>query len=278
MKRLALSRTGTAIAASAFSLALVTGCSDSGSDSGSDSKPSSASADKGSSATGTVLSKGELKKLLITAEDVDGFKVESTGKSEQFASSKDDIKVKDEKCAPLAYVSTGFSPGDSAADVNLMATEEGKPAPAATSTKKMEDMTDEELDAAMDAATDALGGTVTVVSLSSYEGGSAQDTMSAVREAVKGCTGGFTATTDGETQRFTKVEAEKASGIGDESVAFAVTADAEGEPALVHGEIARHGNTIATYYSLSLASFAGKDAPKYDIPKDLIKAQAAKLD
>ncbi|MHA5052721.1 hypothetical protein [Streptomyces sp. SD15] len=134
--------------------------------------------------------------------------------------------------------------------------------------------------------------------------------MTSVSDAVESCAGGFQATAKGETEKFTKVEAEKASGSGDESVAFAVTGDADADGIVVHGEVVRHGSTVATYYSLSvadelrfprrswvfldrgkrpvvhgwvslrmtLAAFAEDEAAtEYDVPDELIKAQADKL-
>ena len=73
---------------------------------------------------------------------------------------------------------------------------------------------------------------------------------------------------------------EKASGSGDESVAFAVTGDAEGDEVVVKGEVVRHGSTVATYYSINLAAFsgeAGAGTADYDVPAEVIDAQAAKL-
>jgi hypothetical protein len=278
MKRFTLPRTGVAAVVSVLSLALVTGCSDSGSDSGSDaSSGDKAAGTKEPAAAAKTLSDSELEKLIIATADVKGHKVGPADQSEAFASSKEDIKVADEKCAPLAYVLTGFAPGDSASYVNRMVQEDPAAKASASPTKDMEDMTPEELEEAMNSITDALGSTMTIVSLSSYEGDGAKETMSAVSAAIDGCGSGFTATAGKEPQKFSKVEGEKASGNGDESVAFAVTADAEGDP-VVHAEVARHGNTVATYYSISIAAFAD-DAKisDYDVPADLIKAQAAKL-
>ncbi|WP_369261387.1 hypothetical protein [Streptomyces sp. R35] len=278
MKRFALSRTGIAVAASALSLALATGCSDSGSDSGDSDK--AAGSDK-STAAAKALSATELKSRIIATGDVDGYKVGAADQTAGFASSKDDVTVVDEKCEPLAYVLTGFAPGDSAAFVNRMVSEQAA-SPSASSTKSLEDMTDKEFEEAMKNITGALGQTVTIVSLSSYEGEGAQKTMSSVSDAIKGCASGFTATPKGgakdDTEKFTKVEAEKASGTGDESLAFAVTGDADGDDVVVHCEVVRHGSTVATYYAFSLAAFSGEGgAGDYEIPADIIKAQAAKL-
>ncbi|MDQ1026736.1 hypothetical protein QF035_004318 [Streptomyces umbrinus] len=275
MKRLALPRPGAAAVVSVLSLALVTGCSDSGSDSGSGKDDKAAG--KEPAAAAKTLAKGELEKLVIATADVKGFKVGPADQSDQFASSKEEIKVDDEKCAPLAYVLTGFAPGDSASYVNRMAQEDPTAKASASPTKDLEDMTEEEMEDAMNSITDALGSTVTLVSLSSYEGDGAKETMSSLSAAIEGCGGGFTATAKEEPQKFKKVEAEKASGNGDESLAFAVTADSEGDP-VVHAEVARHGSTVATYYSISMAAFADDaEVSDYDVPADLIKAQTAKL-
>ncbi|AVH57003.1 MULTISPECIES: hypothetical protein [Streptomyces] len=273
MKRSTLSRTGTAVVASVFSLALATGCSDSGSGdgdkAGGSGKPTAAA---------KALTDTELTERILATGDVDGYKVEPANEAGAFAKSKDDVTVVAEKCAPLAYVLTGFAPGDEAAYVNRMVSKEVGASPSASSDKGLEDMTDAELEEAMKDLTDVLGQTMTIVSLSSYEGDGAQKTMASVSDAIKGCGSGFKATANGEPQKFTKVAEEKASGTGDESLAFAVTGDAEGQEVVVHAEVVRHGSTIATYYAFSLAAFSGEGgAGDYDVPAEIIKGQAAKL-
>ncbi|MFJ2831843.1 hypothetical protein ACIPC1_30490 [Streptomyces sp. NPDC087263] len=278
MKRFALPRTGVAAAASVLSLALATGCSDSGSDSADGDKAGGA---KASTAAAKALSSTELEKLIVATGDIDGYEVTTTTESDAFASSKEEVKVVDEKCAPIAYVLTGFAPGDSTAYLNRQVIPAAPEAePSASSTKSLEDMTDEEFEDAMENITSALRSTMTLVSLSSYEGEGAEETLAAVSDAVESCTSGFSTTAGAETQKFTKVAPGKASGGGDESVAFTTTVDADGGEAAVKSEVVRHGSTIATYYSISLASFdgeAGADTADYDIPAEIIKAQAAKL-
>ena len=141
MKRFARPRTGAAAVVSVLSLALVTGCSDSGSGSGSNDKDSGKD-----SAAAKPLSDSELGKLIITAADAKGFKVTPADKADAFADSKKDVKVVDEKCAPLAYVLTGFAPGDSVSYVNRMAQEDPAAKASASPTKDMEDMSPEELE------------------------------------------------------------------------------------------------------------------------------------
>lgn len=270
MKRFVLPRTGIAAAASVLSLALATGCSDSGSDSGDSDKAAGA---KETTAAAKALNSTELEKLVVATGDVDGYEVSSATDSEAFASSKEKVKVVEEKCAPIAYVLTGFAPGDSASYLNRQVTPAAEEiAPSASASQSLED--------ASDALTDALNSTMTIVSLSSYEGEGAQETFGSVSDAVAGCAGGFSVAADGETQKFTKVASEKASGSGDESVAFAVTGDADGDEVQVKAEVVRHGSTIATYYSINLAAFsgeAGAGTADYDVPAEIITAQAAKL-
>ncbi|GAA2446891.1 lipoprotein [Streptomyces glaucus] len=253
---------------SVLSLALVTGCSGSGPD---DSKDSG-----NSGAASAALGAAELKKLIIADGDVKGYEVRSADTAEPFAGSKDAMTVTDAACEPIAYVLTGFAPGDDeSAYVNQSVAE--KP-DAQAGPGLDENSSDAEFEEALEAIEDSLSSTVTIVSLSSYEGDGAEAAMKSVSSAVDGCAGGFTAAAKGQdTQEFTKVAEEKSSGTGDESVAFAVTGRAEGGgTTAVHAEVVRHGTTVATYYSLNLAALAG-EKPAYTIPAEVMQAQAAKL-
>jgi hypothetical protein len=244
-----------------MSLALITGCSgESDEAKGSDASPSPTQAAK-------VLGAAELKKLIIAQGEVDGYAVKAVPST--YPASKSAIKG-DEQCKPLVYVFSGLAPGDAAAETNAMASEEKKP----TDSKSLGDLSDGEIE---DALNESMSAAVTVVSLSSYEGDGAQKTMKTVTDAVEGCSGGFTAGSGGEEQKFTKVTTEKAQGTGDESVAFAASGEMEGTggKAAVHAQVVRHGNTVATYYTMNLgAMMAGKD---YTVPAPVIDAQAAKL-
>ncbi|MEU5093404.1 hypothetical protein [Streptomyces sp. NPDC020996] len=274
MKRSSGARRGAAVAVSVLSLALTTGC---GGDSGAqDAKapPGEDSSSTASTASTTAAAKalgaGELEKLIVTKADLDGYDVRPADTGDRFAASKDQVTVADAKCEPIAYVLTGFAPGDESAYVNRMVTEKSTE-PTASGTS------DEDLDNAMDGLQDVLDSTMTIVSLSSYAGGGAEETMKSVTDAVGGCAGGFTVSAKGQdTQTFTKVAEEKSAGTGDQSVAFAVTSKVEGGTTTVHAEVVRHGSTVATYYTLSLAALAGKE-DTYDIPADVVQAQAAKL-
>jgi hypothetical protein len=259
MKRSSGVRAAATVAVSALSLALVTGCA--GGSSGS-------SGSSGSDAK--ALSSAELKKAIIAKGDVDGYKVDASGK--QLPKSKDDVKSGEEKCAPLAYAMGGLAPGDSASNTAVMATQEKKK-PSDTASKSLDDLSEGEFE---DAFTDALSLDMTVVGLSSYDGDSAQQTFKSVSDAVKNCSKGFPVTMQGADQKVTAITAEKASGAGDESVAFTAKSDAEdGDVATTHVEVVRHGSTIATYYTMNLGLMM-TDKP-YDVPAALIDAQAAKL-
>ena len=262
-------RTAATVTVSVLSLALVAGC---GSSAGSD-ESKNASGGKGSSTTAAAkaYTAAELRKLVIAKGDVAGYDVRSADIGGKYAPSKDLVKVTDAECAPIGYIVTGFAPGDTTSYVNRMATPAStEPSPTGTS--------DEDLENAMNGLQDFLDSTMTIVSLSSYDDEGAQRTMKSVSAAVSGCASGFTVSAKGQdTQRFTKVALEKSTtATGDESIAFEVTGRTEGENQVVHAVVARHGSTIATYYSISLAAMAGKKSD-YSVPAEVMKAQAAKL-
>jgi hypothetical protein len=114
------------------------------------------------------------------------------------------------------------------------------------------------------------------VGLSSYEGDGAEKAMKAVADSVTACAGGYGLKAGGEDGKVTKVAAEKGSGSGDESVAFAETVDMDGEGTTVfHTEVVRKGNTVATFYTVNFAALSsGKSVA---IPATVVQAQVAKL-
>ncbi|MCL8011863.1 MULTISPECIES: hypothetical protein [Streptomyces] len=252
MKRSSGVRAAATVVVSALSLALVTGCG--GDSGGSDAK---------------ALSSAELKKLIIADGDVDGHKV-SNVEAKKLPSAKSAI-TGDEQCKPLVYVIGGLAPGDAATETRTVATEEKKPTDAAS--KSLEDLSEGDIE---DALNESMSVNVTVVGLSSYDGGGAEEAFKSVSDAVEKCAGGFTAGEKSDEGKFTKVTAEKGAGAGDESVAFALTSDLEdGDSGQAHAEVVRHGNTVATYYTMNLgALMTGKD---YTVPAAVVDAQGAKL-
>ncbi|CAL9543092.1 hypothetical protein [Streptomyces sp. enrichment culture] len=263
MKRSSGARLCATAVVGALSLALLTGCSDSGSEDG--------GSDGGKGSSAKALTKAELDNLLIKQGDVAGYKVQPVDK--ELASSKDKLKS-DEKCLPLVYVMAGLAPTDAPAETNTMARQEKKPTD--TASKSLEDLAEGEVE---DAMTDALSVDVTVVTLSSYEGEGAADAFQSVSDAVKSCSGGFEVTDGGEKSKVTKVAAEDAVGAtGDEAVAFAATGEIDektGQSGVMHAQVVRHGNTIAGYFTMNIgAMMTGKD---YAIPAAIVDAQAGKL-
>ncbi|MFF4832178.1 hypothetical protein [Streptomyces sp. NPDC001315] len=260
MKRSSGARIGATAAVSVLSLALITGCSDEGSDSskGSDSASSSPTAP-----AAKALTTAELKKLLIAQGDVKGYKVEAV--DESYPTSKSEVKVDKTECRPLAYTMAGLAPGDTDANASITAGEDKSP----DASKALEDMTE-------DALADAFDVSMTLVGLSSYDGDGAEKTFKSVSDAVASCAGGFTISAQGEDQKLNKIASEKASGAGDESVAFAASGEMEeAGTGDVHMEVVRHGNTIATYYTFNLGKLTSGGA--YTVPSVVVDAQAAKL-
>ncbi|WP_406455366.1 hypothetical protein OH768_19645 [Streptomyces sp. NBC_01622] len=270
MKRSSGIRLRVTVAVGALSLALITGCSDGGSDNAKsdDAKSDAASTTKNSS---KALTAAELQKLALAKGDAVGYEVGAVGKT--YPATKSAVTVDKAQCRPLAWAMAGQAPGDAASATNRLVTEAKKPSAAAS--KSVEDLSEEEFDDAFGAALDR---TTTVVGLSSYDGDGAEKTFKAVSDAVKSCAGGFTLVPGSDGTKYTGVAAEKASDTGDESVAFgasAVMEDSGGKTGTVHTEVVRHGSTLVTYYTVNLGALMSQKA--YDVPDALITAQSAKL-
>ncbi|MFI9615580.1 hypothetical protein ACIHCM_28550 [Streptomyces sp. NPDC052023] len=264
MNRSSGARLCTTVAVGALSLALITGCAESGSDDAKGSDPASAAP------AAKALSAAELKKLIIAQGDVEGYDVKAP--DAQFPASKSEVQVDKAECEPLAYAMSGLAPGESAGDARNMATEQKSPTD--TASQSMQDMTEGEFE---DAFSDALSVNMTAVGLSSYDGDAAATTFKSVSDAIAACAGGFTVTAKGAEQKVLKVATEKGSGTGDESVAFSASMEMEGQaaPGTVHAEVARHGGTLATYYTINMGALMTGE--KYEIPAAVVDAQAAKL-
>ncbi|MFD7437908.1 hypothetical protein [Streptomyces sp. NPDC059861] len=267
MNRTSGARWCATVAVSALSLALVTGCAESGSD---DSKGSDSSSAAPAAPAEKALGAAELKKLIIAQGDVEGYEVKAP--DAQLPASQSEVKVDKAECEPLAFAMSGLAPGEPAADARNMATE--KKSPTDTASKSMEDMTEGDFE---DAFSDALSVNMTAVGLSSYDGDGTAATFKSVSDAIADCAGGFTLTTKGTAQKVVKVATEKGSGTGDESVAFSASVEMEGQeaPGTVHAEVVRHGGTLATYYTINMGALLTGE--EYEIPATVVEAQAAKL-
>jgi len=243
-------------AASALSLAFITGCSsDSGDSKTTDSKstPTAAAAPAAKASTAE-----ELKKLLLAVGDVPGYAVDKT--EGLVPKSKDKMKVDKAGCEPLVWSAVALPPGDTTVS-------------ASNSLKEDKKAGSGKLDAAA-----ALDASRTLIGLSSYDGDGAQQAMKAVSDSITACGAGYTSTdADGEATKIAKVASEKGTGGGDEALAFAQTLDVQGETATVHGEVVRKGNTVATFYTINFSAFAGGDGTMPMNPPAVVTAQLAKL-
>ncbi|MEV6178587.1 hypothetical protein [Streptomyces sp. NPDC052015] len=259
MKRSQGARLCATAAVGVLSLALITGCSDEGSKK--DSKGSSKGSGTSSSSSAPAakaLTAAELEKLLLAQGEVKGYKVDSG--DDILPKSKTEVKTDKAACDPLAWATAGLAPGDTAANASNSVSEDK----ASTATAQPEDIAD------------AFNVDMTFVGLSSYEGDGAEKVMKAVSDGVAACSAGYGLKTGAEDSKVTKVASEKASGLGDESIAFAEDVDMDGEgTATFHTEVVRKGNTIASFYTVNFAALASGDAPK--IPAEVVQAQVAKL-
>ena len=256
MKRSSGARIGATVAMSALTVALLTGCSSEESDDskGTDAGKSSASPTQAAKA----LSAAELEKLLLAQGDVKGYKVEDG--DDTLPKSKAEVKTDKAECDPLAWATAALAPGETESNASNTVAED-KTASAT---------------AAPDSFEDAFDINMTFVGLSSYEGDGAEQAMKAVNDGVAACSGGYGLTAADEKSKVTKVSSAKASGQGDESVAFAEDVDMDGEgTATFTTEVVRKGNTIATFYTVNFASLGTGEAAQ--IPAAVIEAQVAKL-
>ncbi|MFR9800116.1 hypothetical protein ACL02U_30115 [Streptomyces sp. MS06] len=270
MKRSSGARMYAAVAVTALSFALVSGCSDGGGkdakgSGGSSPSPGGSSAPASSSAPpAEALTTAELQKLLLAEGDVKGYKT-GNGK-DTLPKGKSTVKADKAACTPLAYAMAALAPGDTDAVARNLVTED---TPAAT--KDPDQLSDDDWASAMDRD-------VTLVGLSSYGGDGAAKTFKAVSDAVENCSGGFGVTADGEQQKITRIAPEKATGAGDESLAFTVDASVDGSTtatAAFHTEVVRKGSVVATFYTINFTAMTSGKA--YSVPAAVVEAQAAKL-
>ncbi|MFJ4689968.1 hypothetical protein [Streptomyces sp. NPDC088766] len=265
MKRSSGARLCATAAVGALSLVLITGCSDEGSKK--DSKGSSKGSGSSSSSSAPAakaLTAAELEKLLLAQGEVKGYKIDAGDPS--LPASKSAVKVDKSACEPLVYAISALPPGDTDASARNTVTEDKS---AQAGTKSPEDISESDIE-------DAFDVTTTLVGLSSYEGDGAEKAMKAVTDSVTACSGGFSMSADGETQKATEVTSAKASGLGEESVAFTVVADMDGEgTANFQVEVVRSGSTVATFYGINLGALAKGGDSK--VPAAVSQAQVAKL-
>ncbi|MEV8530305.1 hypothetical protein [Streptomyces sp. NPDC051211] len=244
--------------ASAVSLALLaTAC---GSDSGKDAPKTDAKASSSAVAEAPAAkakTDAELAKLIVVQGDVADHTVKEATKAEAAAgaaatSDKAECKV---LVQAQAFAAIGTPAG--AARTKIVANPKA-PGPNATDEEKLA------------AAMGALGSTATAVTLTSYDGKGAEEAFASLKTAGTACAGGYSATQAGETTKMTSVAPGAAVTAGDESLAYTVVGDADGEKLTTQLVAVRKGNTLATFSSLSLTGTAEQ-------PKAVVEAQVKKL-
>ncbi|OIK27131.1 hypothetical protein VT52_013235 [Streptomyces malaysiense] len=248
-----------AVAVSALSFALVTGCSDGG---------SKESADKGSARK--ALSATELRKLIVTQGDLHGYQVGAVTEARARRITTDKAA-----CEPLTRVMSGLTPTEAPASTDRMVTENAAKRPSAEPTS-LDDLDEGEFEETMRKSLDR---DVTTVALASYGGDGAERALTTLSAAVRRCAGGFTGRQAGTSVKFTEVTAEKPVGGGDASVAFAATMEEDGSDgggtAPVHAEVDRHGSTVSVYFTSNLGAMMAKKA--YTVTPAVVKAQETRL-
>ncbi|MBT2382796.1 hypothetical protein [Streptomyces sp. ISL-11] len=248
----------TAVAASAISLALLVSACGSEEPAAKDEpkdKPSSG-APAAPGGNTKALSQAELEKLVLTESDLKDHKIEKPSAVDVAAAKT--VSGDKAECKPLVDIMALRAPGGAGASVSRKIAAIAKPLPADASAEDK-----------MKAGMGALGVTVTVDTLASYEGKGAADAVAALKKAGADCAGGFTLNAGDDKTKITKVEGASYTA-GDESVAFTITVDMEGMPGTGHLVSVRKGSTVATFYSQSLTG-------KAEQPKAVIEAQVKKL-
>lgn len=251
----------TVLTASAVSLALLaTACGGDKADSKTDAKASASAPATSAAPAAKGKTDAELAPLLVTQ-----------------AEAPDYIEVKDatkKATAPGAGAGTTDKPECKVLLQSLGHQKVGTPtgvALTAMGAKPKElgpNATDEEKAAAI---TNAIGVTTTLTGLSSYDGKGAEETLASVKAAGQACAGGFSVDESGDSTKFESVKPGESVSVGDEAVSLVVTMDlGDGDKSAVLLTVARKGNTVATFSSISLTGAAV-------FPKTLIEAQGKKL-
>jgi hypothetical protein len=114
--------------------------------------------------------------------------------------------------------------------------------------------------------------TVVTEILTSHPKGAAQQVLRDVRDAVQACAGGFRTSSDEGPSTYSKVDLLDAPRVGEESIAYQVTGNIEGDKVPLVFRLVRRGSTVVTFY---VADFV--DATPPEVPAEVVTAQLAKL-
>ncbi|WNI30222.1 hypothetical protein [Streptomyces sp. ITFR-6] len=251
----------TAVAATVMSLALLTAaCGSDAADKDGGDKGKADGASPAEPAAARVLTAAELEKVSLAQGDVKGHKVAKAGPGD--SASTDDVTADKAACDVFADALMGAVSGSPAASTQRKVTSEPK---------KGVDQDSADLDEAFEAAFDI---TMTLTTLSSYEGKGAEESVAGLRTAADRCASGFTMTVDGDKQKIVKITEERVKG-GEEAAGWTVDIDSEGDRMTMKLVRIRQGATVASFTAVNLAAAAsGKDL---ELPTAVIDAQTAKL-
>ncbi len=260
-RRAAVVRT-VAAAASVASLTLALGAC--GADKGAESPAKGAGASAGASAKGEepaakTLTAAELEKAALAQGDVTTHQVVNGTKADEVAPGA--VKTDKPECKPLLDAASAVPVGKPVAKVLRKAVQKPE--------KMRVDPTASAEDKAK-AGLDALSQPVTADVLASYDGKGAQEGYAAYAKAAEACAGGFGGEQAGEKLAFTKVVPDTVTG-GDEAQGWTIAMKADGTEVLTKLAVVRKGNTLATFYTISLGGTVKEQ------PASLIAAQVKKL-
>lgn len=259
MRATAVRRTALAAAVASLTL-LATACS--GSDSGDkgDGGTSGAKDDAASKpAAVKALTSAELEKVSLEDGDLAGHKISKTGPEDIGKAA--DLTVDKKECEPIGQAFYGVKRGEPVGNAGRKVVQE----PVKDETADPED-----------ALAGMLDVTSSLVTLASYEGQGAADSLAELRESAAACAeGGFSLTMKGSKQKVTKLTEEKVTG-GEEALAWTVLMGEEGEQVPFKLVSLRQGGTVATFFSFNLG-VSGGAAPDFEMPTELVAAQVKKL-
>lgn len=196
---------------------------------------------------GRTLSKQQLEKAVLVQGDVKGYTIGAMPGGADAAPG--DERADRAACKPLTSVLSGT------------------PQPAATDTVYRQILgTHKDKKKPMQQA-------VLTEYLSAHKPQEAPKVLAELRAAVKNCAGGFTSYgTEGEST-YSAVKELPTVQAGDESFAYQVTGDLDGESVPLVFHVVRSGATVATFYTANLV-----DARTPEMPSDVLEKQAAKLE
>ncbi|NEA65611.1 hypothetical protein [Streptomyces sp. SID12488] len=272
-------RSGVA-AAGVLAVALLAGCSASGSEPDGDDVAAAVSAEAEVSAS-AVASEGagmgavalppeRLEAVALADGDVVAGGTVTAEVSDRDFPNAGMVVAKKAVCTPLATVQAGSVLGAPVSVVRRMWIGPQEMSEADLGA----DPSDKELAAA------ALDATTSFVSLASYgQESAAKAVMAGIGRAVRECAGGFVYTVAGqdrvETVKVGKTGAPSGTGGADEVIAANLTVSVDGVSGPVRVVVVREGGTVGYFPATNLASQATGDA--FTLPAALVQAQLAKL-